>query len=154
MGYIYKIFCNITNESYYGKCNGKYNRLNCHICKSNSTSSKQIIERGDYTFSIIEDNIEDNLLTEREYYYITKCECINKTIPYVVNDNKIHRHRLEEKDRYYSNQEFYKKKSSKNYYKNKEKILAERKKKILCECGKEYTKGNKSRHIKNHNLCF
>jgi hypothetical protein len=154
MGYIYKILCNITNECYYGRCNGKYSRINCHTAKNNPTISKQIIDRGNYTFSIVEDNIENNLIIEREYYYIKNFECINKTLPYIETDDKLHRHRQEEKDRYYTNQEFYKKKSNENYHKNRESIRAERNQKILCECGKEYTKGNKSRHLKTHKILF
>jgi hypothetical protein len=150
MGYIYKIVCNITNECYYGRCNGKYNRLNCHTARSNNTSSKQIIDRGNYTFTIIEDNLEDDILVEKEYFYIKNNDCINITTPYTNEDNKIIRHRQEESNRYYTNQEYYKNKSKKNYYKNHTKIRADRNQKILCECGKEYTKGNKSRHYKTH----
>ena len=150
MGYIYKIICNITNECYYGQSNGKSNRLNGHTCKCNKTMSKPIIERGNYQFIIIEnDIIDDILLTEREYYYITNFDCVNKTIPYTINDSRVMRHRKEEKERYYSNQEHLQKKSNEYYLKNSESISEKRKVPIICECGKVYTIGNKIRHLKS-----
>jgi hypothetical protein len=148
MGYIYKILCNITNECYYGRCNGKYSRINCHTAKNNSTVSKQIIDRGNYTFIIVENNIEDDLIIEREYYYIKNFECINHQLPFIESDNRLHRHRQEEKNRYYANQEFYKKKSNDNYYKNIETRKAYLEQKIICECGREIKIGGKSQHLK------
>jgi hypothetical protein len=151
MGYIYKIVCNLTNEIYYGKSNGKANqRLNSHKCKSNESSSKQIIERGNYSFSIIEDNIEDNLLTEREYFYIKNNECININTPYIDGDNRYTRMLQKLKNNYNENPELYKKKSIDRYYNNHTKIREQRNEKIMCECGKEYTRGNKARHFKTH----
>ncbi len=150
MGYIYKILCNLTGECYYGKSKGGYNRFINHTCKSNTCSSKQIIERGNYQFIIVEDNIDILLLRDKEYYYITNFKCINNTIPYVVQDNKAKRHREEEKKRYYNNQEFYKKKSNELYYKNHDKIRMDRNSKIKCVCGLEYSKGNKMRHYRSN----
>jgi hypothetical protein len=147
MGYIYKILCNITNECYYGRCNGKYSRINCHTAKSNNTSSKTIIERGNYNFIIVENDIEDDLIIEREYYYIKNFECINQQLPFIESDNNLHRNRKAGKDKYYTNKEFYKKKTNDHYYNNHTKIRADRNQTILCECGKEYTKGNKNRHL-------
>lgn len=150
MGYIYKIVCNITNEVYFGKCNGTYNRLSEHTCKSNNTSSKQIIARGNYQFIIIENDIEDPiLLRDREYFYITTYECINQTIPWVESDSKLHRHRKEERDRYYTDVEKYKKKNKDRYYEKHAEIRADKNSKIVCECGIEYSKGNKLRHFKS-----
>jgi len=149
MGYIYKILCNITGECYYGHSKGGYSRINCHTAKSNNTSSKPIIDRGNFQYIIIENNIDDNMLNEREYYYITNNQCVNKTIPFVENDNKTHRHRKEEKYRYYSNPEFYKKKSNNYYHNNKEKIKEYRSAKTVCECGMEIPNANKARHLKS-----
>ena len=150
MGYIYKILCNLTSECYYGKSKGGYNRFINHTYKNNTCSSKQIIERGNYQFVIVEDNIDISLLTDREYYYITNFECVNNTIPYVDNDDKAKRHREEEKQRYYNNQEFYKKKSNEQYYKNHDKIRMDKNSKIKCTCGLEYSKGNKMRHYRSN----
>lgn len=150
MGYIYKIVCNITNEVYFGRCNGKYSRINCHISHGNKTISKQIIDRGNYQFIIIENDIEDiELLKNREYFYITTNECINKTIPFIENDNNTNRHRIEEQKRYYKDIEKYKKKSIDRYYAKHTEIRAYQNTKIVCVCGREYTKGNKLRHFKS-----
>jgi hypothetical protein len=151
MGYIYKILCNITNECYYGRCNGKYSRINCHTAKNNKTVSKQIIDRGNYTFIIVENDIEDDLIIEREYYYIKNFECINHTLPFIETDNKLHRNRKGEKDRYYTNKEFYKKKANDHYHNNIEKIKEKRKEKMICECGREINKTSKLVHLKS--LC-
>ena len=148
LGCIYKIIFNTTNECYYGQCNGKYNRLNSHTCRSNTTS-KPIIGRGNYQFIIIENDIDDSLLNEREYYYITNFTCVNKTIPYTLTDNKINRHKKEEKERYYNNQELYKNKSIMYYKENKSSTGEKMNEKHMCVCGTTYTMGNKLRHLKS-----
>jgi hypothetical protein len=150
MGYIYKLVCNITNEVYYGKSTMKYpKRLYYH--KSNpSGSSKTIIERGNYNFILVEDNIEDLIdLTNREYYYITNFECINITIPFTNEDNKLNRHREEEKQRYYDNKEIILQKRKEFYEANKERLNAIKQQVIECNCGQSYMKGNQSRHFKS-----
>lgn len=150
MGYIYKIVCNITNEVYFGKCNGKYDRLSIHIYGSGRTTAKPIIDRGNYQFIIIENDIEDPvLLQNREYFYITNHECVNMTIPWVETDNILHRHRKEERDRYYRDVEKYKQKNKDRYYAKHAEIREDKNSKIVCECGKEYSKGNKLRHFKS-----
>jgi len=150
MGFIYKIICNITGECYYGKSTMKENlRLNAHKSKSNVCQSKQIIKRGNYTFLIVEDNIEDlTELSNREYYYITNFECINMTIPFTTEDNRLHRHRKEAKQRYYDNKEIILQKKKEFYEANKERLNAIKRQVIECNCGQSYTKGNKLRHFK------
>ena len=150
MGYIYKIACNVTDDCYYGRCNGKYNRMSKHTARNNNTASKQIIDRGNYTFSIIEDNLDYDVAIEREYFYITTHKCVNITIPWTESDSKIIRHRREESDRYAANPELYKQKALDRYYTKHSTIRAKCNEKIQCECGKLYTYGNKSRHFKTH----
>ena len=146
MGFIYELICNTTGERYFGKSNGNYDRFTAHKKKSNTCTSKIIMDRNNYVFNILETT---DKLEEREYYYITNFECINKNIPYTEEDSKIIRHRKEEKERYYLNQEFYKQKSNNRYYENHTVIREQRNKKIICECGETYTYGNKARHFKS-----
>ena len=83
---IYKLHCNITGEDYYGSTKDYKQRIYSHKCFKNQRQckSKQIIERGDYTFSIVEEcNFETaQQLKERERYYYENFPCINQVIPY------------------------------------------------------------------------
>lgn len=149
MGFIYKITCNITNECYYGSSKIKSNlRLNSHKSKSNQSISKQIIDRGNYTFIILENDIEDDKLIEREYYYINGFDCINKNKPCIKEDNKLYRKRVQELQRYYDNKEEILKQRKENYNKNKEQISIKRKQTYTCDCGSIIQMGEKSRHNK------
>ena len=153
MGFIYKITCNITNECYYGKSNlTEKLRLSAHTSKSNQSQSKQIIERGNYTFMVVEDNIEKDNLTEREYFYITNNECINIHIPYIKDTDKNERNKIQMNKMYKENEEFKIKQikySNQYYHINKDTITEKRKEKILCKCGVYYTFQNNSRHTKS-----
>ena len=91
-------------------------------------------------------------------------DCVNKCIAgrtcneyYKDNKQTILAHKNDNKD---SRKEYYKQyqennkdkiadKGKKYYEKNKEIISIKLKQKVLCECGKEYSKGDKSKHIKS-----
>lgn len=148
MGKIYKITCNITGECYFGSTIKKpYNRLGIHKSGHNTTSSKQIIERDDYNYEVLErfyvDGAKDVKLLEREQYYITNNECVNKTIPLSTQH-----------DWYIRNKERVKDKANQYYYDNREKKLEYQKKhqremgKYTCECGSVISKSNLPAHLK------
>ena len=91
-GIIYKITCNETGEIYYGSTQCSLNkRITEHKCtykrwkEGNKTfcSSFPIIERGTYSYSLIENVVcEDRKQLEtRERFYIENNECINKYVP-------------------------------------------------------------------------
>jgi hypothetical protein len=91
-GIIYKIVCNETGEVYYGSTQYSVNkRITQHKSqckrwkegKTNYTTSFQIIERGNYSYSLIEiaDCEDRKQLETRERMFIETNECINKTIP-------------------------------------------------------------------------
>jgi hypothetical protein len=77
IGYIYKIHCNKTNEDYYGSCVDVKQRIGIHMCSTDTQLSKrqctsrQIIDRNDWTFTVIEEvEFEDKTeLKIRERYY-------------------------------------------------------------------------------------
>ena len=52
-GFIYEIRCNITNKCYYGSTTSLYRKYN-HTVKSNSTSSKEIIDGGNWSMKTLE----------------------------------------------------------------------------------------------------
>jgi hypothetical protein len=91
-GIIYKIVCNETGEVYYGSTTKPTLniRISGHKCsfkrwkegKTNYMTSFQILERGNYSYSLIETvECEDRKqLEQRERYYIENNECINKNI--------------------------------------------------------------------------
>jgi hypothetical protein len=151
MGIIYKICCNFTNEVYFGKTKHEMNvRKTAHLSKGSKCISTQIISRGNFTFAILEENVENEILAEREHYYITNFDCINKNRPYVGNDDKGHRNNEYMKKRYADNKELYVEKSKQNYESKKDIINEKKREKYTCECGAEpFNKGNLWRHLKS-----
>lgn len=91
---IYQFKCNITNETYYGSSMNIENRRKKHlrIKDTDTCSSKQIIERNDFTFTTIItfDNISRLELRECEQTYIDNDEnSINKAAAYSYNKEQI-----------------------------------------------------------------
>jgi ribosomal protein S27AE len=122
-GKIYKIVCNETNEVYYGSTIlSLKDRIIKHKC-SLKCESRQIINRNNYYYELIEDYSCNNRkeLETRERWYIENNKCINKIIPT---------------------------RTLKEYYQeNKEKILEKKNEKIPCpRCGSITTKNHLKRH--------
>ena len=147
MGIVYMIKCNETGECYIGSANTKQcyiGRKSEHKCSDRySISSKQIIDRGNYTFSIIEENIFiDTELRKREQYWIdTSDHVINKNRAYTSFELK-------------KAQRILKKEQKKEYdleysIKHKEQIKIRKSIYYHCECGSVIQIGNKSIHIKS-----
>lgn len=162
-GTIYKLHCNITGEDYYGSTMYYRKRLSIHKCSTEKQLSKrqcmsrQIIDRGNYTFSIIENcPIEDIKVRERFYY--ENYPCINKLIPYKSREELLQDKRdrsktdkAKEKKAEYR-QEHRKELSVKErerYNVKKEEINERRKVRYVCVCGIENSIGNKSQHEKS-----
>ena len=93
-----------------------------------------------------------NELERKEGEHIKNNDCVNKVIAgrtkkeyYNDNKNKI----LEKAKEYYNDNKKEISENKKEYYEaNKQQILNIKKIRVVCECGKEYTTGNKSKHIK------
>jgi hypothetical protein len=131
-GIIYEIVCNETGERYIGSTTNKLsNRISQHkIITKNMCCSRQIINRNNYCYNILETIIIKELrIKEREWY--DKLDCINKQRPYRTDEERINESRIYTKLHYkdYNDKNIeeitlYKK----NWYeKNKEKILEKRK---------------------------
>ena len=109
---IYEIVCNITGERYIGSTKRRLNQRMCQH-KELRYSSKQIIERNNYTESILEHypcNDKDKL-RQQEQSWMNKLDCINKYKAWRLNNQK---EWLEE------NKEYVKQWHKDNYIKNKE----------------------------------
>ena len=157
---IYKIISPHTDKCYVGSTTKDRlsNRLAGHrsdLKTGIAITSKYILELGDYEIVLLElypCNSKDELHA-RERYYIEALDCVNKYIPnrsrkeYKLNNkDKISEYQTE----YRLNNKDKNKEYKKEYHlKNKEVIAENRKIKITCECGKEVTKLNISRHKKS-----
>ena len=135
MGIVYFIQCLETGEIYIGstkqtiKKRMKGHRSDSKDNNKNSCSSKQIIDRGNYIYEILEE-VDNDILREREQYYIETTDCINMSNSFTSDEdkkeqNKICMKRFREKNPNY------------------------RKVKITCECGEIIIKDSKARHIKS-----
>jgi len=92
-----------------------------------------------------------NELERKEGEHIKNNDCVNKVIAgrtkkeyYNDNKNKILEKAKEYKE---ANKNIILEKKKEHYEANKQQILNIKKIRVVCECGKEYTKGNKSKHI-------
>jgi len=92
MGIVYMIKCNITNECYIGSSmqKNKNQRLGEHKYKNNTCVSKQIINRNNYEYIILEDilDIDKKELLIKEQEYMDKYVCINKQRAYITEEQK------------------------------------------------------------------
>ena len=162
IGYIYKIHCNKTGEDYYGSTAYK-SRISSHKCSTDlnlskrQCTSRQIIDRNDWTFTIIEEvEYEDKTeLKIKERYYFENFDCINKIVPYAtkeeIKQRKSERGKSEkgkaEKAAYReANREELNRKAREYHEANKEAQNAKKKERIQCGCGVEHTRAHMARH--------
>ena len=136
IGYIYIIW-DIEDPSliYYGSTGDLYHRMAVHKSPSNTCVSKQIIERRNYEYAVLEthENIDEYDLHERESWYIRNKQCVNIAVP--------HRTLAEWRE---DNNEKIVEYSAEYYQKNKNKLQE----KFVCECGGKFTAENKTHHEK------
>ena len=132
------IKCNINNERYIGSsmCKNKNDRLSSHKCKNNKCVSKQIINRNNYEYIILEDilDIDKKQLRIKEQEYIDKYDCINKQRAYLSEEQE---NKYQEQWRK-NNKEYIKEYNKKYHINNKD-----YKKKYIKEYQKLYRQNNK-----------
>ena len=92
-GKIYQIVCNITGEVYIGSTKAYLTeRMSKHLKENNMFDcvSKRIIDRGDYTPSLIENYPCRNKseLRWRERYYTETMKCININRPIITEEER------------------------------------------------------------------
>ena len=150
-GKIYKIESKDGSLTYYGSTTEKYlrNRLCKH--KDNFKRWKDGINNRVTSFDIFDYCEEADIflvedfpcdskdeLRARERYYITQYNCVNKQIP------------TRTRKEYYEDNKQHEKVNMKKYYdENKHNILEQHSEVIKCECGKNYTRGNRKRHTQS-----
>ena len=91
LGIVYKITCNKTNKCYYGSTTQSLaKRKSLHKMRSNTSSSKEIIDGDDWKIETVEDvKYKDKKeLLERERYFIDNFECVNKNRPIVSEQER------------------------------------------------------------------
>ena len=169
LGHIYAIWdCEDHNLIYYGSTCDLNRRINKHKQQGNTCTSKQIIERGNYEYVILEthENIDEYDLIERERWYILNKVCVNKHIPhrtkaewYEDNKEKIAKqkkkcyqdHKDERKDymrEYYQNHKDERNEYNSEYYQEHRDKSSQ---KVKCRyCDKEMSKSSLTRHIKKY----
>tara|TARA_R110000796_G_scaffold242060_1_gene363985 strand:+ start:373 stop:927 length:555 start_codon:yes stop_codon:yes gene_type:complete len=164
-GKIYKIVCNITNETYYGSTiKTLEERLRLHKYDKHCMS-REIINGGNYEIILIKNYPckSQYELEEEEGKYIRDNECINKKIPhrtnkeyYEDNKNKINKQVKKWGENNKEKVNEYKKKYRENNKEkikewrdnNKEEINKKQKEKITCECGSIINRNHLARHKK------
>jgi|TARA_R110002012_G_scaffold309376_1_gene516335 hypothetical protein len=157
-GKIYKLKCKETFEVYIGSTIQKMcDRISTHVHKSNTSVSKQIIERGNYEFELIENFPCDTAreLHAREQYWIDNTEnTINKQRQYESEEafkahRKEYQKKLGEAYRNGDKREEYLNKKRQYREKNRDAVRAKQSEVIQCECGGTYTRSHKSTHCKS-----
>jgi hypothetical protein len=163
-GRVYKIYCNETGECYYGSTEQTLSRRlskhkqNCKSWKKGKAHyvySFRIIERGNFTISLLEENDFENkdFMKARERHYIENFECVNKVVPNRTDKEyrEANRQQREEYNKkYYEANREQKLEYHKEYREaNKEHIAEQNKQKYTCDCGGKYTHINKTRHFKS-----
>lgn len=151
-GKIYKIECNLTPEVYYGSTTKSLSHRMWTHKNRRRCSSKQIIDRGNYTVKIVEYYPCDSKieLEARERWWIENNVCINKRIPtrtkiqFYADNIEL----MRERNKNYNKNNKEKIQAQKKIYRenNKQKIANQQKEKIQCECGCIVTKRTLDRH--------
>ncbi len=146
MGIIYFIKCLETNEIYIGSTKRTLkDRINGHRKQVNHprpTCSKQIIDRGNYIYDVLEEVEDNDKLLEREQYHIDNTDCINIINPFGFNKKEYDK----EYSKKYREENYEKEKVRWNKYNQAN--LEKYKEVITCECGNTFTLRNKARHMK------
>lgn len=93
-GKIYKIICNNTDKVYIGSTKNKLEkRITQHKNKNNRTSSRVIIENGNFRVEVIEEfkfQDETELRRREGYHQLNTHKCINKTVAGRKNNDTYH----------------------------------------------------------------
>jgi len=136
-GYIYKLYCITTGECYIGSTKNLKRRIIKHRIPSNKNISKNILERKNYIFLILQEGKYINLdhLRAIENSYIEKLDCINKIRSFFNTNeqqkiyNEKNKDKIKEQRKLYleKNKDKIKERQKIYYIKNQDKIIEFRK---------------------------
>ena len=126
-GLIYKIVCNKTGKQYFGSTTQSLaKRKALHKMNNNTSSSKEIIDLGDWRIEVIEEITYDDKsdLLNRERHYIEMNACVNKNRPIITNEERKEQSKKNMHKWYLENREDHIKRATEytlaNYEKHKE----------------------------------
>lgn len=126
-GLIYKIICNKTGKQYFGSTTQSLaKRKALHKMHNNTSSSKEIIDLGDWRIELIEEITYDDKsdLLNRERHYIEMNVCVNKNRPIITNEERKEQSKKNMHKWYLENREDHIKRATEytiaNYEKHKE----------------------------------
>ena len=160
MGFIYKITSSHDKRVYVGKSKttsdirfDKHKKDYKGWCKGkqiNYITSFELMKYDDCIMIVLENDISDDMLSQREGYWYTQFDCVNSQVPnrtlkewYQDNRDKM----LEYKRQYRINNQDEILEYNKQYYQNnQEKIANYNSQKITCECGCISSRGKITRH--------
>jgi hypothetical protein len=152
IGHIYMIWdIDDHNLIYYGSTKDLEHRMRSHKTLTNVCKSKQIIDRGNYEYAILEthENIDEYDLHERERWYIENKVCVNKNIPHRTMKEYYQDNKEKIAEYYQDNKEKIAERTKEYYQNNKEKITEQKNEKFVCECGGKFTKAHAAEHKKS-----
>ena len=166
MGLVYKLVSCHEPKVYVGKTTQTHNeRFRSHkkdynqwlVDKHHYVTSFELIKYDDCVIIVLEDNIPDDMLPQRERYWYDLLDCVNKCIPNRTpaewrQDN------LEYIKQYYQNNREYHKQYrqdnretlleyQKQYRQNNKEKISE---KVTCNCGCIISRSNMSTHVKSN----
>ena len=159
-GKVYKICSYNSDDVYYGStCLALCQRLAHHVSRwrlfkkgkpyGSKMTSYLILEQGNYYIELVETVpcASKEELQVREKYWIKNNNCVN----YYKNLCRTPEEKAEYGASYRLNNKHKKRETDKQYYTlNKDKMKAHRSENILCDCGKYYMHGKRTRHIETN----
>ena len=129
MGIIYQLVSSHSQKVYVGKSTETPSqRMSKHRCdyrrwlegKHHYNSSYELLKYTDCSMVVLEHGVPDHLLAEREAYWHSRYDCVNRCVP-----NRSHKEW---------------------YQANKDKVRRQQNQKYNCQCGGRYTQQNKTTH--------
>jgi len=153
MGIVYCIECLETGEKYIGSTKQTLKERvykHRHEAKNKRRcSSKQILDRGNYTSYSLEDVEDEGKLLEREQHHMDETECINGHRAVADKEMAIAYKKIYMKSYREENSEKLRIQDREYREKNRDKIKAKSREKIKCECGAVISRGNVYEHRKS-----
>jgi len=127
-GYIYKLYCMDTGECYFGSTTNIKKRIYKHRNTTNDCISKNIIERNNYIFLILQEGkyINKNHLIAIEDNYIQKLDCINLNRSFTTTNESYLLYAKKNKEK------------RKKYWEKNKDIIREKQKEYRKKIGKKY----------------
>ena len=173
MGMIYKLMSVHDPRVYVGQTTkSPKHRMRGHHCSYKQwlndnhgyMTSFDLLKYTDCTMEVLEENVPDEMLVEREGYWYSQFDCINKYVP--GRSREEYRRDTKDVKSEYDRQRYRdnidgRLELNKQYYQANRDTISEQKKqyreankdklnqKFECECGGTYTHGHRARHKKS-----